>query len=72
MTEGFFELDKTTFNKLKNNNYLLEMFGYKVATNSCFKPFEYGYFGSRLLYDNENNKYYLVWKYNEERKIDGI
>jgi hypothetical protein len=25
-----------------------------------------------LLYDNENNKYYLVWKHSEERKIDGI
>lgn len=67
MTEGIYEINFETYLKLSEDEELLNNFGYKVACNSMFKPYSYGYFGSRLRM--ENNKYYLIWRRHEYEYI---
>lgn len=67
-----YEINAQAFNKLKNSKKLLNDFGLKVAENSFFKPYEYGYYGCELFYDKIENKYYILWKHDEERGTNGI
>lgn len=62
IVESRAEINKETYDNLKANPSLINKYGQTVAINSCFHPCGYGYYGSRILYDESDNRYYLVWK----------
>lgn len=62
IVESRAEITKEAYEKLENNPSLIDKYGRTVATNSCFHPCGYGYYGSRILYDDSDNRYYLIWK----------
>ena len=70
MLENLYELDQITYERLKNNIKLLKEYGWKVATNSLFKPFEYGYYGCRVYEDKVSHRYYLAWKRRKKKIKD--
>lgn len=68
MTEGLYQIDKRTYDKLSNDENLLKRYGYMVAMSSSFKPYEYGYFGAELRHDVSKDEYFLVWKRSDKKK----
>ena len=60
MIESFYEINEETYQKLLGDNQTLKNFGYQVACNSMFKPYQYGFYGCRLF--QEDGRFYLGWK----------
>lgn len=64
MVESKYEITKTMYNELVKDKKALDKCGKIVATNSCFKPKIYGYYGCRI--EAEEDRYYLIWKHRKE------
>lgn len=67
--ESRVEIDEVTFNRLNNESDLIDKYGKQTATNSCFPPNAYGYYGSRII--EEDDRYYLFWKRGKDKRNDG-